>query len=103
MKIFGGGEQTRDYTYVKDAVAATTLAADAPAGSVYNVGTGRETSVNELAAMIGGEVEHVGLRDIDNVSRRSLSSHRIRCALGWEPKMPLEPGLEETKKWIKCR
>jgi UDP-glucose 4-epimerase len=103
MKIYGGGEQTRDYTYVSDTVEATILAADAPAGSVYNVGTGRETSVNELAAMIGGEVEHVGLRDIDNISRRSLSSDRIRRALGWEPKVKLRDGLIYTLSWMESR
>jgi UDP-glucose 4-epimerase len=103
MRIYGGGEQTRDYTYVSDTVEATILAADAPAGGVYNVGTGRETSVNELAAMIGGEVEHVGLRDIDNITRRSLSSDRIRRALGWEPKVKLRDGLIYTLSWMESR
>lgn len=103
MKIYGGGEQTRDYTYVSDAVAATILAADAPAGSTYNVGTGRETSVNQLTEMIGGEVEHVGLRDIDNVSRRSLSFDRIRRGLGWEPKVELRDGLIRTLSWMESR
>jgi UDP-glucose 4-epimerase len=103
MRIYGGGEQTRDYTYVGDAVAATILAADAPAGSTYNVGTGRETSVNQLAEMIGGEVEHVGLRDIDNVSRRSLGYYRIRLDLGWEPKVELRDGLNNTLSWMKTR
>lgn len=103
MRIFGGGKQTRDYTYVSDTVAATILAADAPAGSIYNVGTGRETSVNRLAELIGGEVEHVGLRDIDNVSRRSLSFDRIRRDFGWEPKVELRDGLIHTLSWMESR
>jgi len=102
MRIYGGGNQTRDYTYVTDAVTATILAAEAP-GCVYNIGTGRETSVNQLADMIGGDVEHVGLRDIDNVSRRSLSSELIKRDLGWQPKVGLEEGLELTRKWISDR
>jgi UDP-glucose 4-epimerase len=103
MRIYGGGEQTRDYTYVSDVVTATMLAADGPAGSVYNVGTGRETSVNRLAEMIGGEVEHVGLRDIDNVSRRSLSYDRIHRGLGWKPSVELRDGLTHTLSWMENR
>jgi nucleoside-diphosphate-sugar epimerase len=53
--------------------------------------------------MIGGDVEHVGLRDIDNVSRRSLSSELIKRDLGWQPKVGLEEGLELTRKWISDR
>jgi UDP-glucose 4-epimerase len=103
MRIFGGGEQTRDYTYVTDAVAATILVADAAPGSLYNIGTGKETSVNELAELIGGEVEHVGLRDIDNVSRRALDSNRIWWQLGWRPTVTLADGLALTREWLSDR
>jgi UDP-glucose 4-epimerase len=52
--VFGDGEQTRDYTFITDAVDATILAAVHPKalGDVFNVGTGVETSVNELAEII---------------------------------------------------
>jgi UDP-glucose 4-epimerase len=103
MRIFGGGEQTRDYTYIGDVVRATILAATAPPGSLYNVGTGWETSVNRLAELIGGPVEHVGLRDIDNVSRRSLAALRIRNDLGWQPRVELPEGLAATRAWLKER
>jgi len=51
LSVHGDGEQTRDYTYVDDAVAATLLAAIHPRaeGEVFNIGTGIETSVNALA------------------------------------------------------
>jgi len=103
MRVYGGGEHTRDYTYVDDAVAATILAADAKPGSVYNVGTGKETSVNQLAHMVGGPVEHVGLRDIDNVSRRSLSFDRISADLGWQPQTQLGEGIRLTREWMEER
>jgi UDP-glucose 4-epimerase len=100
MRINGSGEQTRDYTYVADIVDATLLAATTKTGNVYNVATETETSVNELAALIGGPVEHVGLRDIDNVSRRSLSIEKIEWETGWQPKIGLGEGIELTRNWL---
>src|SRR5206468_758399 len=80
-KIHGDGEQTRDYTYVEDAVTATLSAAVSPRaiGQAYNVGTGRETSANQLAASVLAIVgstfgpEHVDVRDIDNIRRRVVN------------------------------
>jgi UDP-glucose 4-epimerase len=98
MRVFGGGQQTRDYTYVTDIVAATLLASQTT--GTYNVATETETSVNELAALVGGPVEHVGLRDIDNVSRRALSIEKIGSELNWYPKVGLAEGIELTRKWL---
>jgi len=107
--IHGDGEQTRDYTYVDDAVEATLLAAVSPRaeGQVYNVGTGRETSVNELVATIiritGGNVGpvYVDRRDIDNIRRRVLSIEKARTELRWAPEMTLERGLRATHEWLR--
>ena len=84
--IHGDGEQTRDFTYVADAVEATLLAAVSPRaeGQVYNVGTGRESTINQLATAIcaisGRDVlpRHIERRDIDNIRRRVLSIEKIR-------------------------
>ena len=106
--IHGDGEQTRDYTYVDDAVAATLLAlvsvrAD---GQVYNVGTGRETTVNQLAETIiritghSLRAQHVDRRDIDNIRRRVLSIEKARRELRWSPEMTLENGLRATHEWL---
>src|SRR6185436_11505906 len=73
--IHGDGNQTRDFTFIDDAVSATILAAtsDRAIGEVFNVGTGVETRVNELAAvlikLIGVDVEpqHSDRRDVDNI------------------------------------
>jgi UDP-glucose 4-epimerase len=106
--IHGDGEQTRDYTYVADAVEATLRAAVSPRaeGQVYNVGTGRETTVNQLATSIcaisGRDVrpQHTDRRDIDNIRRRVLSIEKSRRELRWEPKMTLENGLRATYEWL---
>jgi len=107
-RIHGDGEQTRDYTFVTDVVAATLLAAVSPKaeGQVYNVGTGRETSVNTLARLIlgvsgtTGEADHVDRRDIDNIRRRAVNIEKIRRELRWVPSVPLERGLHETHAWL---
>jgi UDP-glucose 4-epimerase len=109
--IHGDGEQTRDYTYIDDAVEATLLAAVSPraVGSVYNVGTGLESSVNALANAIiriaGKKVtpEHLDRRDIDNIRRRVLNIEKSRRELRWVPEMNLEGGLRATFKWLQHR
>ena len=107
-QIHGDGEQTRDYTFVEDAVAATLSVAVSPraTGQAYNVGTGRETSVNRLAHLIGaitgaeGEPRHVDRRDIDNIRRRVVNIEKIRRELRWTPVITVEQGLRETYEWL---
>lgn len=106
-RIHGDGEQTRDFTYVDDAVEATLLAACTPRaeGQVYNVGAGRETSINELARMVievtGADVEpvHVDRRDIDNIRRRVLNIEKSRRELRWIPSFTIQEGLRRTYEW----
>jgi UDP-glucose 4-epimerase len=107
--IHGDGEQTRDYTHVSDAVAATLLAGVSPRadGQVYNVGTGSEVTVNDLAARItaiaGSAVapRHIDKRDIDNIRRRVLNVEKARRELRWVPAMTLRTGLEATHQWLR--
>ena len=104
LSIHGDGGQTRDYTFVEDAVDATLLAATHPRaeGEVFNVGTGIETSVNDLAEAIGRAsgrelvVEHIDRRDIDNIRRRVVNIEKIRHMLRWAPQVTLGRGLEQT-------
>ena len=106
LTVHGDGEQTRDYTYVNDAVEGTLRATAAPqaVGDVFNIGTGVETSVNALAqeirALTGNHVriEHVDRRDIDNIRRRALSPEKIRVRLGWQPQIRLRDGLRCTSE-----
>ena len=107
--IHGDGEQTRDYTFIDDAVEATILAAVTPRaeGQTYNVGTGRETSVNQLAATIvriaGSQLppRHIDRRDIDNIRRRVLNIEKARRELRWVPEITLEHGLRATHEWLR--
>src|SRR4029453_13366597 len=81
LQIHGDGQQTRDYTFVDDAVDATLSAFVSPRaiGQAYNVGTGVETSVNRLADLIidisgsSSEAEYLDRRDIDNIRRRVVN------------------------------
>jgi len=108
LQIHGDGQQTRDYTFVDDAVAATLSAAVSPkaTGQVYNVGTGIETSVNRLAELIveisdsSSELEYLDRRDIDNIRRRVVNIEKIRRELRWTPAATLEQGLRRTHAWL---
>ena len=108
LQVHGDGEQTRDFTYVDDAVDATLLAGIAPRaeGEVFNVGTGIETSVNELGRRIGAavgrevEIEHIDRRDIDNIRRRVVNIEKARRMLRWAPQVGLDRGLELTARWL---
>lgn len=108
LLIYGSGKQTRDFTYVYDAVRATVLAAIKPRAvpKVYNVGTGRETSVSELAEKViamcksTSSIKHVRERAIDNIWRRAVNIERITSELGWLPEVTLEEGLRRTMQWM---
>jgi UDP-glucose 4-epimerase len=108
LLVHGDGEQTRDFTFIDDAVDATLLAAIHPRaeGEVFNVGTGIETSINALAHGVGRAlgaevaVEHIDRRDIDNIRRRVVNIEKIRRMLHWTPSLTLERGLAATAAWL---
>jgi UDP-glucose 4-epimerase len=108
LTIFGDGEQTRDYTFVDDAVNATILSAVHPRafGDVFNVGTSIETSVNQLVKIISDQVPNVDVatvpeRDIDNIRRRSIDITKIHNNLGWSPHVNIKEGIRRTLEWYK--
>lgn len=108
LLIFGDGEQTRDYTFISDAVDATILSAVHPMayGDVFNVGTCVETSVNKLADLISQYVPQVSIqnvpeRDIDNIRRRMIDIEKIHQRLGWAPKVGMQKGIEVTIDWYR--
>jgi UDP-glucose 4-epimerase len=106
--IFGDGLQTRDFTFVTDVVQALLRAAQTPgiSGRVYNIGTGRGTSVLDLVAALNRQLG-------TNISPRHAPSRagdvRHSCAdislarreLGYEPKVTFEDGLAETLTWYR--
>jgi UDP-glucose 4-epimerase len=108
--IFGDGEQSRDFTYIDNAVAANLLACQAPAaqaaGQVFNVATGRRVTLNETFRLLqsltyyrgqpryeperGGDIKH-SLADIS----------KAEAALGYKPKVDFEEGLRRTVAWYR--
>lgn len=98
--IYGDGEQTRDFTFVRDAVAANILAAESDATGVFNIGEGDRTSVNELARLIMGLIGH-DLNPVHKAVRpgdikHSLADISRAKAFGYQSRYNLREGLEET-------
>lgn len=100
-RIYGDGEQTRDYVYVGDVAEAALSALARDAAGVVNVGTARETSVNTLhrlmcvALGVSRAAEYAPARPGD-VRRSALDNARARAVLDWMPRTPLERGLAST-------
>ena len=106
--INGDGTQTRDYVYVGDVVQANLLAAAADAAVLApcNVGTGRETDVNQLYAMLRDACGVVGVAQhgpgkAGEQRRSCLDASRAQRVLGWAPQMPLEAGLRATVEFFR--
>jgi UDP-glucose 4-epimerase len=105
--IYGDGTQTRDYVYVGDAVAAFLAAADRGRPGTWNIGTGQEVSVLELARVIGA----VTGRPMEPVfaparpgelQRSALASEAAARELGWRPATSLSAGVGAVYQWIEA-
>jgi UDP-glucose 4-epimerase len=104
-KVFGDGSQTRDYVYVGDVARATVAAAERD-GGVYNVGTGRETSVVELLELcqrIAGTIFEPAFLPPrpGELQRAVVDPSRAVDELGWRPERSLEDGLRETWEFFR--
>ena len=95
VTVFGDGRQTRDFIYVGDVAAAFIAAGDSEASGAYNVGTGVETSVLELAERLKVEPRFAAARP-GEVLRSCLDPSAAGEALGWRAKVPLATGLQRT-------
>ncbi len=102
--IFGDGEQERDYVYVGDVVQAALVAAEVE-GGVFNVGTGRATSVLELYELCrkvagSGLTPRLSPARAGELQRSVLDVGKVERELGWRPQTSLEEGLRRTWDWI---
>jgi UDP-glucose 4-epimerase len=100
ITVHGDGEQTRDFTFVADAVAGTILASRAAPGSVYNVGGGKTASLNEVISLIETTIGKKAKVNRDakaagDVRSTSADISRIRGDLGYVPKITLSEGLRK--------
>ena len=93
LTIVGDGEQTRDFVHVSDIVSANMLVADKDVHGVYNVGTGIEYSVNQIANMISDIQRNLPARVGE--ARRSVADISKIKSIGWEPKVKLEDWVND--------
>ena len=111
ITIHGDGKQTRDFVFIDDVADAwlRVLADPSTSGSVLNVGSGHETSVNELAdavlAALGETTESWEIRREDaqlGDQRRAAADIGAISALGWSPRVPFARGVELTMEWARA-
>jgi UDP-glucose 4-epimerase len=106
--IYGDGSATRDYVYVDDVVTAFLCAADTPATTTgtFNIGTGVQTTVNELHQLIAATVgvscspDHAEART-GEVHASALDPTRAGRVLGWRPDTDLTEGIKHTVDWLR--
>ena len=107
ITLYGDGEQTRDFTYVGDAVAATAAAGTrGVAGAVYNVGGGSRVSINQVLGMVGRLVArpltiHREPAQKGDMRDTYADTSRARAELGFAPSVALEQGLAAEYGWLK--
>jgi UDP-glucose 4-epimerase len=106
--IFGDGKQTRDYVFVGDVARANVAALGAKASGAFNIGTGVETSVNQLyqalASAAGVKTPPSYAAERPGEQRRSvISPARAAQVLGWRPEVALDAGLKRTFTFFKQR
>ena len=103
--IYGSGEQTRDYIYVQDVISALIKSSKIQEDLFLNIGTGIETSVNQLSESLktqfSSDLEPIFKDARDGELQRSvLDNTKARKLLNWEPLYDLDSGMIEVKNWI---
>lgn len=106
ISLYGDGEQTRDFTFVADAVAATVAAATRGVpGRVYNIGGGSRVSINDVLEMIGRVAGRRPTVSVDPAQKGDMrhtfaDTSRARADLGFSPAVGLEEGLAAEYQWL---
>ena len=103
--IYGDGEQTRDYVYVLDVVDALLKSSESEENLFLNIGTGVETSVNELVSILSKKISWDGEPNYEpkregELLRSVLNNQRAKMEIGWEPNYTLDTGLDELISWF---
>lgn len=109
--ITGTGKETRDFTFMDDVVAGTlsALSQEKAIGEVYNIGSGREEKIIDLANLINkitgnpAGIKFAEARKWDTIKKRSADISKSKSQLGYDPKIPLELGLTKTWEWFKVK
>jgi len=105
--VFGDGEQTRDFVYVEDVASANLLALKNGKNEVFNIGSGKETSVNDVFGKIrnilGINIRSVRAGPKQEIRRICISNEKAAKELGWKPETNIDDGLKKTVAWFKER
>jgi len=108
--IYGNGEQSRDFTYIDNAVEANLLACQAPAaraaGQVFNIATGRRVTLNETFKLLQGLTGYSGQPNYGperggDIKHSLADISKAAAALGYQPKVDFEEGLRRTVEWYR--
>jgi UDP-glucose 4-epimerase len=108
VTVNGDGKQTRDYVYVGDVARMSQLALETDATGPVNVGTGIETDVNQLAALIleaarsKSEIKH-GPAKSGEQTRSVVDIQRAADVFKWKPEVPLREGLARTVEFFRAK
>jgi len=107
IEIYGNGEQTRDFTFISDAVSGNMLAMKSNAeGEIFNIGGGSRVSVNEVLDIIqniAGKTAKIVYRDVQkgDVRHTLADTNKAKRHLGYVPEVDLKTGIKEEGKWLK--
>src|SRR3984893_13801690 len=106
--ILGDGEQSRDFTYIENAVQANLLGCSAPAaevaGKVFNVATGQRVTLNETVKLLQGLTSYRGQPKYGperggDIKHSQADISKAKAGLGYKPKVPFEEGLRRSVEW----
>ncbi|MEG6569730.1 SDR family oxidoreductase [Thermoanaerobacterium thermosaccharolyticum] len=106
--IFGDGNQTRDFIYVKDVAKANLLALEKGDNEIINISTNKATTINELVNIMN-KIMNASLKPIYAVPRKGdivhsyLDNKKAKDVLGWKPDYELEDGLKETVEYYRLK
>ena len=104
LTVYGDGKQTRDFTFVGDVAEANLLSVSAKlakgTNTIVNIGTSKETSVNQISSFLGGESEYIvpNPRGEYEERRKVADISLAKKILGWEPTVTIEEGLKLLQK-----
>lgn len=103
--LYGYGKLERDYVFVDDVVEANIACLEKGTGSVYNIGTGIATSVNDLYTMISAIIKKENEKELEpkrhgELTRNVLNIEKAKKELEWRPEVSLNDGLRQTYEWF---
>ncbi|HOS68818.1 MAG TPA: NAD-dependent epimerase/dehydratase family protein [Bacillota bacterium] len=106
LKIYGDGNQTRDFLYVEDCAdfIARAGCSDMADGQIINAGTGKDIAINDLAVLVSrnrSPIEHIPhIHPQSEIQKLLCNSEKAYRLLSWKPQTVIEEGIARTEKWI---